>query len=60
MSEKYIKHSRQNKHDNVLIVGIKRDNITSGQMESSLNELESLVKTAGGKVVAKNHQDVKK
>ncbi len=60
MSEKYIKHSRQNKHDNVLIVGIKRDNITSGQMESSLNELESLVKTAGEKVVAKNHQDVKK
>lgn len=46
--------------EKVLIVGIKRPGMTREYADASLAELQALVDTAGGEVVAKVFQDIKR
>jgi GTPase len=44
----------------VVIVGVRRGAMTRSQMETSLDELACLIDTAGGEVVARISQEIKK
>ncbi len=53
-------YARDSAAGRVIIVGVRRPGMTRDEMKTSLNELACLIDTAGGEIVAKISQEIKK